>query len=132
MVSQAITVAPGLVRPPPGQPLYTGTLWAWTTSASSSTASLTLSATIQDFGNCTGDIRTARVTFALRRTGSSYTPIQGATNLPVGLVNPADPSVGTANTIIQYNIGNASAATLDIAVIVGGNYSLNNPPMTSS
>jgi hypothetical protein len=124
---QPFTVLPAPAGPRPGQPLYTGTTWAWTTSSTSSAASLTLSATIQDLNACTADIRTAKVTFALRTTNGTYTAIQGATNLPVGLVNPADLSVGTANTIVQYNIGSAAAASLDIAVIVGGNYAYNNP-----
>jgi len=126
-VNQQINVLQGAAGPRPGQALYTGTLWAWTTSSTSTTASLALSATIQDLDACSADIRTAKVTFALRNTNGSYTAIQGATNLPVGLVNPADLSVGTANTIIQYNIGNSAAATLDIAVIVGGNYTYNSP-----
>jgi len=41
-------------------------------------------------------------------------------------VNPGDLSVGTANTIIQYNIGNSAAASLNIAVIVSGNYAFNS------
>jgi hypothetical protein len=126
-VNPSINVLPGAAGPRPGQALYTGTTWAWTTGSTSSTASLTLSATIQDLNTCTADIRTAKVTFALRNTNGTYTAIQGATNLPVGLVNPGDLSVGTANTIIQYNIGSGAAASLDIAVIVGGNYAYNNP-----
>jgi hypothetical protein len=63
------------------------------------------------------------VTFATRNTdGVTYTPISGATNLLVGLVDPNDRRYGTASAIVQYNLGNASAATLNIAVIVGGNY----------
>jgi hypothetical protein len=125
-VDQAIAVLPGTAGPRPGQALYTGTTWAWTTSGTSSAASLTLSATIQDLDACTADIRTAKVTFALRNTDGTYTAIQGTTNLPVGLVNPGDTSVGTSNAIIQYNIGNSAAASLNIAVIVGGNYTFNN------
>jgi len=56
------------------------------------------------------------------RNGSTLTPITGAQNLPVGLVNPGDLNVGTASAIVQYNIGSQTVASLDIAVKITGNY----------
>jgi len=116
-------------------PLYTGSQFFWTTSPSSSTATLALSATLQDTGGaCHGNISTATVTFAIRLPGSTvYTPIPSAQNLPVGLVNPNDTTIGTATAIAQYNIGNnPGPVNVDIAIIVGGNYILNNPTTDST
>jgi hypothetical protein len=110
----------------PNQAVYTGSLFFWTTSSSSSTATLTLSAMIRDTdGVCIGNIRDAKVTFAVRN-GSTLTPLPNAQNLPVGLVDPANTEVGTATAISQYNLGSANVAQLQVAVIVGGNYYMNN------
>ena len=121
-------ITPGTIGPLSSAGIYTGETVFWTTSQSSSTATLTLAVTIRDdSGLCAGDIRTARVTFAVRNSDGSITPINGAANLPVGLADPTSRLVGTASAIVQYNLGNADAASLDIAVLVSGNYALNNP-----
>ena len=60
------------------------------------------------------------------------TPITGAQNLPVGLVTPGDPSVGTAAANVQYSIGSAQGTALQIAVVVGGNYLANDPTTDAS
>ncbi|WP_141106492.1 YDG domain-containing protein [Hymenobacter gelipurpurascens] len=103
---------------------YTGSSFFWTTGSGSSTATLNLVATIKNNLNFTGDIRTAKASFFIRTgtgTSATLTPINGAQNLPVGLVNPGDLTVGTAATNVQYSIS-GSAAILDIAVVVTGNY----------
>jgi hypothetical protein len=111
----------------PGQnasSLYTGSLYYWTTSSTSSTATLTLSATLKDtLASCLGDITKAKVSFYIS-TGGSFSPVSGAQNLPVGLVNPTDTSVGTASAISQYNIGNNQSVTLTVRVVVSGQYNL--------
>jgi hypothetical protein len=118
-----INVIPACVGPIADR-MYVGTLFAWTTSPSSSTATLTLSAALKA---CTlGDIRTAKVTFAIRN-GTNWTPISGASNLPVGLIHPDTLTQGTATAIVQYNIGNNDAADLEVAIIVTGNFASNNP-----
>jgi len=123
----AFTIVPALAGPLQGQACYTGNLFFWTPGTNSSTATLALSATIRDVtGVCASDIRNAKVTFAIRGSGTAYTPINGAANLPVGLVDTTNKKVGTASAIVQYNIGNASAAQLDICVIVTGAYAFNN------
>lgn len=110
-----------------GQPVYTGNVFFWTPGPTSSTATLALSATIRDVDEvCASDIRGAKVSFAIRN-GTSLSPIGGASNLPVGLVDPNDKKIGTASATVQYNIGKANAEQLDIAVIVGGGYILNAP-----
>jgi hypothetical protein len=112
---------------PVAETYYTGATFFWTSGSSSSTATLTLSATLKN-ANCLGDIRTATVSFWTRdpNTGALIAPIKGAQNLTVGLVNPGDTTTGTASAIVQYGIG-SSATTLTIAVVVGGNYYLNDP-----
>lgn len=125
--SQQVTIG-GSPNVGPGQnatSLYTGSLFFWTTSSTSSTATLTLSATIRDtFAYCPGDITKAKVSFYIS-TGGSFSPVSSAQNLPVGLVNPTDTSVGTASAISQYNIGNDQSVTLTVRVVVTGQYNLN-------
>jgi hypothetical protein len=79
-----------------------------------------LVATLRNNSNYAGDIRTAKASFFVRN-GTTLTPINGAQNLPVGLVNPGDLTVGTAAANVQYNIS-GSTTILDIAVVVSGNY----------
>ena len=116
------------VNPAPAQPVsdayYIGSCFYWTAGSNSSVATLTLVASLKNH-DC-GDIRTAKISFYVRN-GATLTPINGAQNLPVGLVNPNDNTVGTASANVQYNIGGATALPLDIAVIVGGNYAANDP-----
>src|SRR6185503_5873019 len=64
------------------------------------------------------------------RTATGLTPINGAQNLPVGLVDPDNLNVGAASAIVQYNIGTASMLPLDIAVRVTGNYKSDDNPAT--
>jgi hypothetical protein len=124
-----IIVTSGIVQPI-ADAFYTGPCFFWTTGPSSSTTTLTLAATIKNQLNACGDIRTARVSFYVRN-GTTLTPITGAQNLPVGLVNPGDLNVGSASANVQYNIGNTTAAILDIAVKITGNYNNNiNDPST--
>src|SRR5439155_525326 len=108
---------------------YTGLLYVTTSSPASSTATVVLSATIQDItatadaaGDTNfGDIRNATVTFINRDTNA---PI--ATNLPVGLVNGGDTKTGTATYSWTVDIGNADAATYTIGVIVNNYYTRNS------
>ncbi|ARK09345.1 MBG domain-containing protein [Fibrella sp. ES10-3-2-2] len=114
---------------PLAESFYTGSIFFWTPSSTNSTATLTLAATIKNAPNYGGDIRTARVSFFIRNSSGGRTPISGAQNLPVGLVNPGDLSVGSAAATIQYNLGSANVASLEIGIEVSGNYrvDVNNP-----
>jgi trimeric autotransporter adhesin len=109
---------------------YTGSLFAWTTSSTSSSASVTLSTTIRDNNAPRGDMRGARVTFYFVN-GATLTPITGAQNLPVGLVDINDGSIGTASAIVNLNIGSNNAQNFQIAVGVSGAYT-NNPNLSSA
>jgi hypothetical protein len=74
------------------------------------------------------DIRLAKVTFAIRNADGTCTPLPGAANLPVGLVDPGNLQCGTATTIVTYNLGkNVASACIQIAILVGGNFVHNIP-----
>jgi len=125
-VSLTLNITSGSVTPL-ADSFYTGPTFYWTTGPNSSSATLTLMATLKDAGTCVGDIRTAKVSFYVRDPiAGTLSPINGAQNLPVGLVNPGDTTVGTASATVQYNIS-GSAQSLVIAVLVGGNYVANIP-----
>ena len=116
-----VTITPQIAQAV-GDIYYTGPTMAWTTSATSNTATVTLSATIKNGEPC-GDITTARVTFTVNGN-----PIPSATNLPVSFIDPNNPSKGgTASAIVQLNIANtATSDVFDIGVIISGNYTSGN------
>jgi hypothetical protein len=131
----ALTINPAQATPPSGWgTMYTGASVFWTPSQSSSTATLYLSTTVFDpaYPNCLpascANITKGTVTFGIRSSSNnSYTPIAGATNLPIGLVNLNNPSLGSAAATVQYTIpGGANSANLQIAVIVSGYYTAND------
>jgi uncharacterized RmlC-like cupin family protein len=113
------TITPQTANPV-GDTYYSGANFYWTTSATSKTATLALSATIKNNPNYTGDIRTAKVSFFIRNSPTSLTPISGAQNLPVGLVTPGNLNMGTAAVNLQYSI--TTHTILQIAVKISGNY----------
>lgn len=113
---------------------YTGQLSAWTPTSTSNTATLTLAATIKDtsvddvMDPYYGDITKAKITFALRNSTGGLTPITGATNLPVGLVNAGVSGIGTAAAIVQFSLSSSEVcANYTVVVQVGGNYSMATP-----
>jgi hypothetical protein len=108
---------------------YTGAQFASTASATSSTATVTLSATIRDitaetgdaaYDAFAGDIRNATVTFINRDTNTVI-----ASNLPVGLVSAGDLRVATALYNWTVNLGSADSTDITIGIIVGNYYSRN-------
>ncbi len=104
---------------------YTGLTYVTTASASSSTATIVLSATIQDISATAyaagdtshGDIRGAKVTFINRDNNTVI-----ASNVPVGLVNASDIKTGTATYSWSVNIGNADSDSFTVGVIVTNYY----------
>ncbi len=104
--------------------LYTGSRFFWTTSPTSSTATLTLSATIKDtLDLCPGDIRKAKASFFIGTSiNGPWNAVSNGQNLPVGLVDPADTRTGTASVITQYNLGKDKSVSLWVKVTVGGEY----------
>ena len=127
---KTLLVIPRNASPYNATGFYTGDLFAWTTGPNTSTATLTMTAVIKDNNAPTGDVRSAKVSFYIVN-GGTMSPIASAQNLPVGLINVSDGSVGSASAIVQLNIGSANAASFQIAVKVTGAYE-NNPWSTLS
>jgi hypothetical protein len=129
----SLQITPASATPPSGWgTMYTGASVFWTPGTNSSTATLFLSATVFD-PNCAAipaycstspGITKSTLTFGIRNpTSNTFTPIAGATNLPIGLVDPTNPAVGSAAKTVQYSIpGGSTSAQLQIAVIVNGSY----------
>ncbi|UQD56477.1 MBG domain-containing protein [Flavobacterium sp. K5-23] len=119
--TKPLTVLQKNVDPIDADGFYTGQVFAWTTSVTSNSGTVMLAAAIKDNNVPGGDVRGARITFAYVN-GMSITPIPGAQNLPVGLIDINDGSIGVASAIVQMSIGNADANEFRIAVIVSGGY----------
>ncbi|MDF7813550.1 HYR domain-containing protein [Hymenobacter sp. YC55] len=119
---------------------YTGGLFASTASISSSTATVTLSATVRDitamsatggsanydaaYDGFAGDIRNATVTFKV------YDDVSAApvATLPatLGLATPGDFKTGTATATWTPNIGTSDSKQYTVRVVVDGYYLRNS------
>jgi hypothetical protein len=102
---------------------YSGAQYFATASSTSTTAQITLSATVvDDADSCRGDIRNAVVEF---HRDNPAGPMLGSA-APVGLVNPADTTVGTATTTFSYTLTgsevNYNGATLTVYAVVKNYY----------
>jgi len=109
---------------------YTGALFVGTACETCNTATVTLSATIQDISAVSGDpvydaypgdIRNAQVTFINRDTGAII-----ASNLPVGLVSSTDTRTGTATYNWNVNLGTQNSQSFSVGVIVNNYYTRNS------
>jgi hypothetical protein len=103
---------------------YSGLPYFSTGSLTSTSATITLSATVTDAADGhIGNATRATVTF---RRDSLNGPVLGTANLPVGLINPADPTVGSATTTFTYTMSssevNSQGASLTIYTVVNGYY----------
>ncbi len=105
---------------------YTGEIVGWITSATSNSATITLAATLMDTSIPTGDVRGAKVTFGFIKTGADgpyFDPIPSASNLPVGLIDQLNSTIGFASADVQINIAKSSTSeNFDIAVMISGGY----------
>jgi hypothetical protein len=108
---------------------YAGAMFVSTSSATSSTATVTLSATVQDitavigdpaYDAYPGDIRNAKVSFINRDTNTVI-----VSNLPVGLVSSGDTKTGAATYNWSVNIGTNDSQQYTIGIIVSGYYTRN-------
>src|SRR5262249_39563501 len=127
--SATLTIDSKAAAPVSGTTFYTGATIYWTTNVSTSTGTAFLSATLEDpckppagSGTTCGNVTLAKVTFNVVNADGSLSPINGAANLPVGLVNATDPATGTAAASVQYNLGNANSQTIHVRVTVSGYY----------
>lgn len=109
---------------------YSGALFASTSGTNSSLATVTLSATIKDISAVIGDpaydvfkgdIRNATVTFINRDNNTVL-----ASNVPVGLVNVSDLTVGTATKNVTLDISAADAKQFTIGIVVSNYYTRNS------
>lgn len=124
--------------------VYTGMTFVNTGCATCSTATSTLSATVQDITATAdaagdtrfGDIRNARVTFVVRGVSPAPdTPITGCSSLPVQLVDAADTKTGTVACNWQVTIsGNSSDYRVGVVVdhYYGRNHSDDDTVVTVS
>jgi hypothetical protein len=128
--SSAVTVKPRNAFPfDPGDGAYTGQLYAWTPTQTSNSTSMTLGATIIDNSSTTTDIRTAKISFGFRNQLTGViTPVTGATNLAVGLVDPNNTKTGTSAVTLQLSVSSSDICTAyTVVVMVGGNYAMDTP-----
>jgi hypothetical protein len=118
-----------VVLPEDARVTFTGAERAATTLPSSSSAAVVLSATVQDISvtadaagdDAPGDIRNATVTF-VDRSLPGAPAVDGCADLPVGLVDAADDTVGTAACVWTVDLGSADRLTADLGIVVGGFY----------
>ena len=111
------------IRPEDARVTYIGSLFTSTSSVSTTTAKVLLSATIQDItaamapmdGN-PGDIRNAKVYFRVVETGFE------SPRLTPGLVNPNDPKTGVVTFEWTADTGPADSRNFTIMTIVEGYY----------
>ncbi|MDP2662215.1 MAG: PKD domain-containing protein, partial [Dehalococcoidia bacterium] len=106
---------------------YTGAMFAATASTTSSSATVTLAATVQDITAVDptgdpdpGDIRKAMVTFVNRDASSAV-----LCTASVGLVNPADTKTGTATCNWNATI-TGDSQSFTVGVIVNNYYTRND------
>ncbi|MDP3915406.1 MAG: MBG domain-containing protein, partial [Bacteroidota bacterium] len=123
--TKTLAIVPRNATPNAASGFYVGDGFAWTTGPSTSTATVTMVAAIKDLVVPSGDVRGAKVSFFFVN-GTTLTAIPSAQNLPVGLVDVTDGSVGTASAIVQLNIGSLNSQSFQIAVKITGAY-FNNP-----
>ncbi|MGI8893826.1 MAG: reprolysin-like metallopeptidase [Bacteroidia bacterium] len=113
------------ILPEDARAYYTGACFASTSGAKSSSAIITLSATIRDitaelgdpdWDACPGDIRNATLTFINRETNTII-----ASNVPIGLVDPNDPLTAVGTYDWNVNIA-GNSETFTIGIIIDGYY----------
>src|SRR5207247_11472951 len=105
---------------------YSGLMFFSTPSSNTSTATIVLTATIQDITATTnaagdsafGDIRNARVTFVNRDNGNA---VLGTGLVPV-LVDPADIKTGTVSCSVPVDLGAANSMDFAVGIIVTNYY----------
>jgi uncharacterized repeat protein (TIGR01451 family) len=108
---------------------YSGSLFASTASATSSTATVVLSTTVQDITAVPSDpftdaypgvITNAKVSFYVLNGDGTRTTV--CSNLPVGLVSSSDSKTGTATCNWTPDIGNSNSVAYTIGTVVTGYY----------
>ncbi|MEA2581207.1 MAG: large repetitive protein, partial [Actinomycetota bacterium] len=104
------------ISPREGQTAYIGQTVFTTSGTSSTTAQVTLSASVQDPDGA-GSVANATVTFKDLLTGKVL-----ASGVKVSLVSNTSTSVGTANTVVTLSTGQYGVQEYLIEVSLGGSY----------
>jgi hypothetical protein len=118
-----------LLKPENASATYTGDLFVFASSVTSSSAAVTLRATIQDppvsaTDPFQGDIRNATVTFVDRGNNNA---VLGTANLPVNLINASDSTTGSVFETVSLPINTTTGSTqYTIGIIVRNYYTDNN------
>ena len=115
---------------PVGDTAYTGETVFWTPTDTSNAATVTLAATVLDASDgAPGNVTKATISFFTQDSAGTKTLINGATNLPVGLIDPFDHTKGTASATLQYSLKAGDICTeLTVGVRVGGSYTMVEAP----
>src|SRR5262249_34261997 len=116
------------ITPENASATYTGDLFVFASSVSSSSALVTLRATIQDPPSSSddpsrGDIRNATVTFVDRGNNNA---VLGTPNLPVKLVDSADNTTGSAFENISLPLNTSTGSTQYTVGVIVKNYYTDN------
>jgi hypothetical protein len=124
------------VTPEDARADYSGNTIFWTSSATSTSATVTLWATIRDitavvgdpaYDPNAGDITNAKVSF-VQRTLTGDLAIPACSNLTVGLVNLSDPKTGSVSCTnsTTFTASSSGASQYTIGIIVNGYYTRNS------
>ena len=108
-----------------GESFWTGEDVYWTATPTSDGATVTLVATFKDADDdYPGDVRAGKISFYTGPTSTGpWTKVGNAQDLPVGLVDLQDGSVGTAGGIAQFNLKSTELnATWYVRIVIGGAY----------
>ena len=127
IVSNATTVFN--VMPEDADVTYSGLPFISTSTSTSTTALVTLRATVQDISatpaaagdTSFGDVRNAKVTFVITNPITSAT-VATFSNLPVSLVNSSDTKTGTASYNWTANLGSSMWLMYNVHTIVTNYY----------
>ncbi|MEO7263635.1 MAG: T9SS type A sorting domain-containing protein [Ferruginibacter sp.] len=103
--------------------LYTGLQYVQTSSNTSTTGVLTVSATLTDaLDGYSGDIRNALVQFIVTPTTAGASVSGSPAAATVTLVDAGDLTIGTATAQVTLNLGGNPCATYEVLVMVNGYY----------
>jgi hypothetical protein len=121
-----ISYSPYQITQEDARATYTGALFASTGSTTSTTARVTLAATVQDitavlgdpaYDLYPGDIRKATLTFVNRDAANAI-----LCTAPIGLVSASDTKTGTGTCDITVTVPSAGYTTFAVGIVIGGYY----------
>ncbi|RDB06629.1 beta strand repeat-containing protein [Runella aurantiaca] len=107
---------------------YTGAMFASTANSTSSIATVTLAATIQDITAVNGDANYDAYAGDIAKATFAFRIVEGNITIPatIGYVTPGDTKTGTATATFSANIGNASSESYTVQLLINGYYTGQN------